>query len=102
MNSYAKLHVDANSPSTLQAKTYLESNFGHQIHAEHTSLARRDPALLVCVDESHTSGRNVIMENFFTSLCRTNKIIANETSLQRTTSKMRQELSPSVKANMLR
>lgn len=42
------------------------------------------------------------MDNFFTSLSLANKLIANKTSLLGTMSKMRQELSAAVKANMLR
>lgn len=107
MNSSAKWHVDAKSPSTMEAKNYLATNLGHQIHREHISLTRRpcSTSKRLCADASHTScftgkGRNVVMDNFFTSLSLVKQLNAKKTSLLRTMSKMKW-LSPSVKANML-
>lgn len=74
----------------------------HFLNAERPRCTRER----LWADASHTScfidkGRNVVMDNFFTSLSLANKLIAKKTGLLRPMSKMRQELSSSVNANML-
>lgn len=64
----------------------LASNFGHKIHTEHMTFPESGSTTEGISDASHTScftgkERNVIMDNFLTSLSLANKLIANKTSL---------------------